>query len=99
MEKYAENHGLDRQFWLDAGEAGLLGLEIPEEFGGAEAGDYRFNAVLTEELAKVNMTLPSCLGIHADIMRAVPRAPDQRGAEAALAAQVRHRRDSSPRSA
>jgi alkylation response protein AidB-like acyl-CoA dehydrogenase len=67
LEKYAENHGLDRQFWLDAGEAGLLGLEIPEEFGGAEAGDYRFNAVLTEELAKVNMTLPSCLGIHADI--------------------------------
>ncbi|MCD6640094.1 MAG: acyl-CoA dehydrogenase family protein [Nocardioides sp.] len=67
LEKYAENHGLDRQFWLDAGEAGLLGLEIPEEYGGAGAEDYRFNAVLTEELAKVNMTLPSCLGIHADI--------------------------------
>ena len=67
LEKYADNHGLDRQFWLDAGEAGLLALEIPEEFGGAEAGDYRFNAVMTEELAKVNMTLPSCLGIHADI--------------------------------
>ena len=33
-----------------------------------EAGDYRFNAVLTEELAKVNMTLPSCVGIHADIV-------------------------------
>ena len=32
------------------------------------AGDYRFNAVLTEELAKVNMSLPSCLGIHADIV-------------------------------
>ena len=33
-----------------------------------EAGDYRFNAVLTEELAKVNMALPSCVGIHADIV-------------------------------
>ena len=44
------------------------GLEVPEEYGGSEAGDYRFNAVLTEELAKVNMALPSCVGIHADIV-------------------------------
>jgi len=41
---------------------------VPEEYGGMEANDYRFNAVLTEELAKVNMTLPSCVGIHADIV-------------------------------
>ncbi|MBE7324112.1 acyl-CoA dehydrogenase family protein [Nocardioides sp. Y6] len=67
LDTYLDNHGLNREFWLAAGRAGLLGLEIPEEFGGSEAGDYRFNAVLTEELAKVNMTLPSCVGIHADI--------------------------------
>ncbi|WP_181313001.1 acyl-CoA dehydrogenase family protein [Nocardioides campestrisoli] len=67
LEEYEKNHGLTRQFWLDAGAQGLLGLEIPEEHGGVDAGDYRFNAVLTEELAKVNMTLPSCVGIHADI--------------------------------
>ena len=67
LETYAAGHGLDRDFWLAAGKQGFLGLEIPEEYGGSEAGDYRFNAVLTEELAKVNMTLPSCLGIHADI--------------------------------
>ena len=67
LETYEKNHGLTRDFWLAAGAAGLLGLEIPEQYGGSEAGDYRFNAVLTEELAKVNMTLPSCLGIHADI--------------------------------
>jgi alkylation response protein AidB-like acyl-CoA dehydrogenase len=68
LESYAENHGLDRDFWLAAGKAGLLGLHVPEEFGGMEADDYRFVAVLTEELAKVNMTLPSCLGIHGDIV-------------------------------
>ena len=67
LDAYAEGHGLDRTFWREAGEQGFLGLEIPEEYGGSEAGDYRFNAVLTEELAKVNMTLPSCVGIHADI--------------------------------
>jgi alkylation response protein AidB-like acyl-CoA dehydrogenase len=67
LEVYEKNHGLTREFWLEAGKQGFLGLEIPEEHGGVDAGDYRFNAVLTEELAKVNMTLPSCVGIHADI--------------------------------
>ncbi|MBO9522167.1 MAG: acyl-CoA dehydrogenase family protein [Nocardioidaceae bacterium] len=68
LEEYEAGHGLNREFWLAAGKQGFLGLEIPEEYGGSEAGDYRFNAVLTEELAKVNMTLPSCVGIHADIV-------------------------------
>jgi alkylation response protein AidB-like acyl-CoA dehydrogenase len=68
VEEYAEAHALPREFWLGAGKQGFLGLEIPEEFGGSEAGDYRFNAVLAEEMAKVNMALASCTGIHADIV-------------------------------
>ena len=68
LEEHADNHGLPREFWRAAGKQGFLGLEVPEQYGGSEAGDYRFNAVLTEELAKVNMTLPSCVGIHADIV-------------------------------
>src|SRR6476469_7223067 len=68
LEDYQEAHALPREFWTEAGKQGLLGLEVPEAYGGTEAGDYRFNAVLTEELAKVNMSLPSCLGIHADIV-------------------------------
>ncbi len=68
LDEHARDHGLPRDFWLAAGKQGLLGLEIPEEYGGAGAGDFRFNAVLTEELAKVNMTLPSCVGIHTDIV-------------------------------
>ncbi|WP_373429221.1 acyl-CoA dehydrogenase family protein [Streptomyces sp. V4I23] len=47
---------------------GLLRLEIPEEYGGGEARDYRYNTVLAEELAKVNAALSSCLGIHTDIV-------------------------------
>jgi long-chain-acyl-CoA dehydrogenase len=68
LEDWAEAKSLPRSFWLAAGKQGLLGLEIPEEYGGSEAGDYRFNAVFTEELAKVNMALPSCVGIHGDIV-------------------------------
>ncbi|WP_121257198.1 acyl-CoA dehydrogenase family protein [Nocardioides ferulae] len=67
VEQHAEAKALPREFWLEAGKQGFLGLEIPEEYGGAGAGDYRFNAVLLEELNKVNAALGSCVGIHADI--------------------------------
>src|SRR4051812_21239867 len=67
LEEHQANKQIPRDFWIEAGKQGFLGLEIPEQYGGSEAGDYRFNAVLTEELAKVNMALPSCVGIHADI--------------------------------
>jgi long-chain-acyl-CoA dehydrogenase len=71
LEEHATQKAIPREFWIEAGKQGFLGLEIPEEYGGQleeGAGDYRFNAVLTEELAKVNMALPSCVGIHADIV-------------------------------
>jgi len=71
VRPHAEDHiaakSLPREFWLEAGKQGFLGLEIPEEYNGSGAGDYRFNAVLMEELAKVNAALPTCVGIHADI--------------------------------
>jgi alkylation response protein AidB-like acyl-CoA dehydrogenase len=56
------------EIWLGAGELGLLGLEIPEQHGGSDAGDYRFNTVLVEELARANMAMPTCFGIHSDIV-------------------------------
>lgn len=67
-EEYMQAKGIPRDFWLEAGKQGLLGLEIPEEYGGVAANDYRFNTVLTEELSKVNAALPACVGIHADIV-------------------------------
>jgi alkylation response protein AidB-like acyl-CoA dehydrogenase len=74
VEKYLEDKALPRDFWLAAGAEGFLGLEIPEEFGGAEAGDFRFNAVLDEELSKLTAAIASCVGIHTDI--AVPYLVD-----------------------
>ena len=68
LEEHLENKAIPREFWLEAGRQGFLGLEIPEEYGGSAAGDYRFNAVWAEELSKVNAALSSCVGIHADIV-------------------------------
>ncbi|KRA38835.1 MULTISPECIES: acyl-CoA dehydrogenase family protein [unclassified Nocardioides] len=66
-EEHIAAKALPREFWLEAGKQGLLGLEVPEQYGGAEANDFRFNAVLQEELAKVGAAYPTCHGIHADI--------------------------------
>ena len=60
-------HSIPREVWLEAGKPGFFGLTIPEEFGGAGIDDYRFNAVLAEELSKFNVAVSSCFGIHADI--------------------------------
>ncbi|GAB3485623.1 acyl-CoA dehydrogenase family protein [Nocardiopsis coralliicola] len=39
-----------RDVWTKAGALGLLGLGVPEEYGGSGVRDYRFNAVLGEEI-------------------------------------------------
>jgi len=65
-QQFIDDRVIDRQVWIEAGKQGLLGLEVPEVYGGSAAGDYRFNAVLGEELAKFTAAASSCLGIHAD---------------------------------
>ena len=50
QERWARNHQVDREFWNKLGDAGLLGLDLPEEYGGA-GGDFGFSAVVAEELA------------------------------------------------
>ncbi|BCQ07266.1 acyl-CoA dehydrogenase [Mycobacterium heckeshornense] len=39
----------DRDAWIEAGKLGLLGWEMPEEYGGAGIVDFRFNAIVNEE--------------------------------------------------
>lgn len=66
-ETYINEKVLPREFWLSAGQQGFLGLEIPEIYGGEEAGDFRFNAILHEELSRVSVAIGSAWGIHADV--------------------------------
>ncbi|GAA8844486.1 acyl-CoA dehydrogenase family protein [Helicobacter pylori] len=66
-ESMIAEHSIPREVWREAGKQGFFGLTIPEEFGGAGIDDYRFNAVLAEELSKFNVAVSSCFGIHADI--------------------------------
>ena len=62
-----EGKSIPRELWQEAGKQGLFGLDIPEEFGGAGADDYRFNAVASEEISAFTAAVSSCFGIHSDV--------------------------------
>ncbi|MFI7586870.1 acyl-CoA dehydrogenase family protein [Spongisporangium articulatum] len=66
-EQFIADKAIPREVWLEAGKQGLLGLQVPEEFGGAGVDDWRFSAVVTEELAGFSVALGSCWGINSDI--------------------------------
>lgn len=68
--QFAEEREIPRAAWHAAGKADLLGLEISENFGGTAPEDYRFNAVLQEELGRASMAFHSCFQMHFDV--AVP---------------------------
>ena len=66
-EEMIRDKTIPREIWKAAGDMGLFGLDIPEEFGGAGAEDYRFNAIAAEEYAKFTAATATCFGIHADV--------------------------------
>ncbi|MGL6236458.1 MAG: acyl-CoA dehydrogenase family protein [Segniliparus sp.] len=73
-EAWLERGAVDRDFWLAMGERGFLGTAIPVELGGGGLDDFRFNAVLVEEIVRArvsgagvtyqeDMTLPYLLSL------------------------------------
>jgi alkylation response protein AidB-like acyl-CoA dehydrogenase len=58
-----------RELFTTAGANGFLGIDAPEEFGGGGVQDFRFNAVISEELLRVGAA-GSGLGLtlHNDIV-------------------------------
>jgi alkylation response protein AidB-like acyl-CoA dehydrogenase len=66
-EEHRRRHGIGREAWLAAGKSGLLSVPLPLDMGGA-AGDFRFNAVMAEELARAGLAYASSFGIHTDVV-------------------------------
>jgi long-chain-acyl-CoA dehydrogenase len=74
-EAWDADNLVPREPWLEAGRQGLLGLRIAEEFGGAGVDDFRFRAVIIEELNKAAATsLAAGFAVHCDI--AIPYLVD-----------------------
>jgi len=51
IQKWRDDGQVERAFWRQAGEAGLLGVSIPTEYGGA-GGDFRHDVALVEQVGK-----------------------------------------------
>jgi alkylation response protein AidB-like acyl-CoA dehydrogenase len=43
---------VDRSVWTEAGKQGLLGTDVPEQYGGGGIRDFRYNCVVSEELTR-----------------------------------------------
>ena len=67
-ETIREQRKIDRSIWAKAGEQGLLGIGVPERYGGAGIDDFRFNAVMQEELVRAGMAYASAFQVHADVV-------------------------------
>jgi alkylation response protein AidB-like acyl-CoA dehydrogenase len=67
MDEFIANRGLPRDFWLEAGKQGLLGLHVPDEWGGGGSEDYLYGVVVAEEFARVSASIASCYGIHSGV--------------------------------
>jgi alkylation response protein AidB-like acyl-CoA dehydrogenase len=67
-ERHREERSIDRTAWKALGAAGFLGFMMPEEFGGGGMKDFRFNAVLAEELAVLGYAYASSFGINTDVV-------------------------------
>ena len=52
QERFAEQHMVDRDFWRKAGDAGLLCISIPQEYGGG-GGTFEHESVIAIEQALV----------------------------------------------
>ena len=72
IERWEADGEIDRATMLAAGEAGLIGLSVPEEFGGAGMlQDYRFRTIVMEEVIAAGAgSLAGAFGIQDDL--AVP---------------------------
>ncbi|MDR8407141.1 acyl-CoA dehydrogenase family protein [Nonomuraea sp. 3-1Str] len=56
-----------REVWKKAGELGMFGFSVPEEYGGAGVTDFRFNTVIVEEIMRHGATGLG-FSLHNDVM-------------------------------
>lgn len=58
-ESWERERLVDRSAYVAAGKYGLIGFNMPEQYGGGGSEDFRFNAVINEELSKWGTVAPA----------------------------------------
>ena len=70
-EQWDADRWIDKSVFAKAAAAGIYGLRVPEEFGGAGETDYRFRQVVCEEVARINaLSFGLTLGLQDDLVYA-----------------------------
>ncbi len=54
------------ELWREMGDLGLLGITVPEAYGGAGMG-YLAHVVATEEIARVSASISLSYGAHSNL--------------------------------
>jgi acyl-CoA dehydrogenase len=66
QERWAAQHQVDREFWTKTGAAGLLCLELPEQYGGG-GGNFGHEVVVEQELRYAHDTA-FAFSVHSTIV-------------------------------
>jgi acyl-CoA dehydrogenase len=67
IDKWEQAGMVDRAFHRKAGENGFLGFEVPEEYGGQGLDDFRYNAIMSEEVVAAGIA-GDTFTMHNDIL-------------------------------
>ena len=65
LDRWEKDEIMDRDFWLKAGEAGLLAPQVPEEYGGLGL-DFGYAAIVNEEMWYAGAS--ASLTLHNDVV-------------------------------
>jgi len=66
-EQWEKDGQVGRDIWLKAGTQGILCPDFPEEYGGLGLTDYRYNAIIAEEMAYIGASGPG-FTVHNDVI-------------------------------
>ena len=68
-EHWEKDGIVSREMWLQAGQQGFLGLDVPEKYGGAGVNDFAYSSIIVEELARAGtVSAGTGISLHNDIV-------------------------------
>ncbi|MFS3130211.1 acyl-CoA dehydrogenase family protein [Nocardioides sp. Bht2] len=68
-DRWEHEGRVDREMFLKAGEQGFLCMAVPEQYGGLGENDFRYNAIIGEELQRAGVIGSGmCITLHNDVM-------------------------------
>ena len=54
-DQWEKDGCVSREVWRRGGAQGLLGINLPEAYGGGEANDFRYSAIVIEEIGRAHV--------------------------------------------